>query len=71
MEQAGDLAGAEHQYLKTAEMGKGESVERLIALYRNKNAIPMLKPGCASIWQEIRRTWRRKTQLAKLTGGTG
>jgi len=28
MEQAGDLAGADTKYLKTAEMGKGESVER-------------------------------------------
>jgi len=33
IEQTGNLSGAEQQYLKTAEMGNGESVARLIDLY--------------------------------------
>ncbi len=71
MEQAGDLAGAEHQYLKTAEMGKGESVERLITLYlkqkRYSDAETWLRKYMAGNPQNM----AAQTQLAKLLEAQG
>src|SRR5260221_6177392 len=71
MEQAGDLSGAEQKYLKTAEMGSGESVERLIGLYlklkRYADAENWLRKYIAGNPQNI----AAQVQLAKLLEAQG
>jgi tetratricopeptide (TPR) repeat protein len=71
MEQTGDLSGAEQQYLKTAETGNGESVERLIGLYLKQKRYADAETWLRKYMSANPQNMAAQIQLAKLLAAQG